>query len=816
MGAAGSVAMPLKDRSTEEIEALIVAEFGDKFRPYADDLREDGIDGATLDDPDLNIDNVLSDLNVKKEIHKSKLKRGLNALRLSGTQNAPVISKTEKIATAVDSAANEGEDGVEAFESKVEERTAKVSKVIEPRELGAMRMCDDLSKSNVDNDQGPTDEASTILLDLSANSAPRHEINVRTNVAELDLDLMVVARARLEQDLKAVMAEPCEDEAKKCSTSMVNVVHIWGKTKEVVFAAATALDKRVKAGDMIGSAESAIELTQITRAILVELRTLTGTLKKMGKRIAAIKERKVSKALKSALEAAQQDLKGEAAALKKRLASNPEAIRILVEAREHLVRDCGAFMASPGKEAWEGCALHLRMLVDSWVMVRRAIMAAVEELRGKASDKDLEGGAKSAVTFAQLLRGAVIELLELMNALRELKQQMVVMEGGMKGVVEALDTAREELKGLRTVLMQTSAEHILEGGELQQLKAEAAVDEGDALLDFAEMMVNSVSVLPIPGLGFACAMLSGAVGAAQKVHELASDALEMTESMFEIGRYMIDLQRLAMRMKEVRKVELEHHMGKLAELMGEMREAIQAFGQRGFLTKMLASAKVVRRLATIERRKEAILKAMDRILQTAQTELLLDAQDRVPLETKEHTYALVEAVWAKVAERTKANGGDVDVETDVSEAAEEIMRSPADMKEVADRAGLSEEAFKEEMALVLAAVKEGFEEVKVEMKEIKSAVQEESGKTRGEIKNVMHEIKGAVNEIKGAMTEIKGVAGLAISASDTIQDDMNLLTVAHLPRQEASTDGAAIVLVGATAGKFIEVLWCFLRLFLCF
>jgi hypothetical protein len=792
----------------------MVVEFGDKFRAYADSLREDDIDGATLDDPDLNIDNVLSDLNVKKEVHKSKLKRGLNALRLSGTQRALAISKTEKIATAVDSAANEGEDGVEAFESKLEESTANASEVIEPlQELGAMRMCDDLSKSDVDNDQGPTYEASTNLLNLSGNSAPRHGTNVQTNVAELDL--MVVARSRLEQDLKAVMADPCEDEAKKCSTSMVNVGHVWGETKKAVLAAAMALDKRVKAGDTIGSAESAIEFTQITRAILVELRTLTSTLKKMGKRIAAIKEKKVLKALKSTLEAAQQDLKGEAAALKKRLASNPEAIRILVEAREHLVRDCEAFMASPGEESWEGCALHLRMLVDSWAMVRRAIVAAVEELRGKASDKEVVGAAKSAVTFAQLLRGAVIELLELMNELRGLKQQVVEMEGGMKGVVEAaLDTARDELKGLRTVLMQTSAEHILEAGELQQLKAEAAVDEGGALLDFAEMMVNSVSMLPIPGLGSVCAMLSGAVGAAQKVHELASDALEMTQSMFEIGRYMIDLQRLAMRMKQERKVELELHMGNLAELIGEMRGAIQAFGQRGFLTKMMGSAKVVRRLATIERRKEATLKAMDRILQTAQTELLLDVQDRVPLETKEHTYALVEAVWSKVEERTKANGGDVDVEADVSEAAEEIMRSPADMKEVADRAGLSEESFKEEMALVLAAVKEGFEEVKVEMKEIKDTVQEEAGQTREEIKGAVQEIQGAVSEIKGAMTEIKGVAGMAISTSDTIQDEMRLLTVAHSPRQEASTDGAATVLVGATAGKFIEVLWCFLRLFL--
>ena len=345
---------------------------------------------------------------------------------------------------------------------------------------------------------------------------------------------------------------------------------------------------------------------------------------------------------------------------------------------------------------------------------------------------------------------------------------------------------------------------------MQQLKAEAAVDEGGALLDFAEMIVNSVSMLPIPGLGSACAMLNSAVQAAQKVTDLASDALEMTESMFEIGRYMIDLQRLAMRMKEERKVELELHMDNLAELMGEMREAVQAFGQRGFLTKMMASAQMVRRLATIERRKDAILKAMDRILQTAQTELLLDANDRVRLDTTEHTYALAEAVWAKVEGRTKANGGDPDVKADVSKASGELMRSPAEMKEVADSAGLSEEVFKDEMALLVAAVAEGFEEMKEEMKEIKGAVQQEAGQTREEIKGAVQEIQGAVNEIKGAMTEIKGVAGMAISASDTIGDDMHLLTVAqgvtHPPHQEASiNNGTATVLVSATAGMFTKV-----------
>jgi hypothetical protein len=172
-------------------------------------------------------------------------------------------------------------------------------------------------------------------------------------------------------------------------------------------------------------------------------------------------------------------------------------------------------------------------------------------------------------------------------------------------------------------------------------------------------------------------------------------------------------------MDEEAKQELQYEMGRLTELLGEMKDAIETFGQKGFFRKMFAATKVVRRLASMERRKEAIMSAMDRVLQRVQTELNLDQRDRVQLETKEHTYALEAAVWAKVEERTKANGGDVDVEADVSEAADKIMRDPDALKEVADSAGLSEEAFREAIAL--------FHE---ELEEIKGTVQEEGEKIR--------------------------------------------------------------------------------------
>ena len=171
----------------------------------------------------------------------------------------------------------------------------------------------------------------------------------------------------------------------------------------------------------------------------------------------------------------------------------------------------------------------------------------------------------------------------------------------------------------------------------------------------------------------------------------------------------------------------------------------------------MACARVVRRLTTIENRKDAILQTMDRIVQMAQTELLLDANDRVRLDTTEHTYALAEAVWAKVEGRTKANGGDPDVKADVSKASGELMRSPAEMKEVADSAGLSEEVFKDEMVLLVAAVAEGFAEMKEEIKEIKGAVQQEAGQTREEIKGRVEEIKGAIN-LRKIVAELRNVS----------------------------------------------------------
>jgi tetratricopeptide (TPR) repeat protein len=579
-------------------------------------------------------------------------------------------------------------------------------------------------------------------LDSSSNSLER-QIQTSTTKLELSLHSMVEARKQLEKDLEGFAVDPSEDEAQTCSESTQHVIEAWIKMKGHVEAAATALQESAKEGDVFGSVESAIDFAKLVRAILVELRTSVATLTKKTSILAQMGKGKVVKVLQSALKEALQLLKGEAALLKKRLASDPDAIRILEEARGNLVCDCKAFLARPGEEAWKGCSAGLRTLVDSWAAVRRAIMAAVEELRGKARDTDLGGGAKSAVVLARLLRGALSELLELMKALREMKEQvqgMEGMEGATKAARKALKKARVDLKAIRSALMDTSAEQILEGAELQQLKAESAVDEGGALLNYAEMLVQGLSMIPIPGVQSVCEMMRGAIGAAKNAHTLASDALEITGSVIEIGRNMRYMKRLANRMDEEAKQELQYEMGRLTELLGEMKDAIETFGQKGFFRKMFAATKVVRRLASMERRKEAIMSAMDRVLQRVQIELNLDQRDRVQLETKEHTYALVKAVWSKLEERTKANGGNVDVEADVTTAAGEIMRDPAALQEVADSAGLSEEVFKDEMA----AVREGLEE-------LKGVVIEEHAHTRDNARQVA--VDSAEAKLIGAKAE---------------------------------------------------------------
>jgi hypothetical protein len=97
------------------------------------------------------------------------------------------------------------------------------------------------------------------------------------------------------------------------------------------------------------------------------------------------------------------------------------------------------------------------------------------------------------------------------------------------------------------------------------------VDEGGALIDFAEVALHAVGM--IPGLGAVCEKLGGAIQLREEF--TSSPRTEMSESVIELGRYLIDLARLAQQMADETKRDLEQYMRQLADLVGVMGEAIK-------------------------------------------------------------------------------------------------------------------------------------------------------------------------------------------------------------------------------------------------
>jgi hypothetical protein len=135
-------------------------------------------------------------------------------------------------------------------------------------------------------------------------------------------------------------------------------------------------------------------------------------------------------------------------------------------------------------------------------------------------------------------------------------------------------------------------------------RAQAAVDEGGALIDFAEVALHTVGM--IPGLSALCQKLELAIRASRKVHEFAEDALEMSESVIELGRYLVDLAQLSMRMANDTKRELQiyMHMHQLSDLVGDMAAAIKSFGGQDFFGRILTVVKITKRLVFLERGKD--------------------------------------------------------------------------------------------------------------------------------------------------------------------------------------------------------------------
>jgi N-methylhydantoinase B/oxoprolinase/acetone carboxylase alpha subunit len=89
----------------------------------------------------------------------------------------------------------------------------------------------------------------------------------------------------------------------------------------------------------------------------------------------------------------------------------------------------------------------------------------------------------------------------------------------------------------------------------------------------------------------------------------------MTESMLELGKYLIDLGKLANQMPDDMKGDLQAQLAKLSKVIEDMEEAIHKFGKKGFLKAMLQAGKSAKRLAKIDTKKQRIVDSINRVVQ---------------------------------------------------------------------------------------------------------------------------------------------------------------------------------------------------------
>jgi tetratricopeptide (TPR) repeat protein len=304
--------------------------------------------------------------------------------------------------------------------------------------------------------------------------------------------------------------------------------------------------------------------------------------------------------------------------------------------------------------------------------------------------------------------------------------------------------------------------------EAAQSKAEASLDKFGFGLDVADGVLSALSVVPIPGMGALCGKLRSAIGAARNVQDMAEDALELTESMLELGKYLVDLGKLANQMPDDIKGDLTDQLAKLSKVIGDMEEAIQKFGKKGFLKAMLQAGKSAKRLAKVDKKKQRIVDAIDRIVQRAQLSL--------QMEMKERQFKSEQAVWTKIEEKLKASGGDAGDDDDVSEAAGEILANPQEVRAVAKNAGLSEDVFKAEMGEMKEELRAMGQSIENMMGEYHNELSEQLGLMESNLTSQMDILKQQMADRE------KAAAERADKAEDSQQKMMMMLQQALLDK----------------------------------
>ena len=226
------------------------------------------------------------------------------------------------------------------------------------------------------------------------------------------------------------------------------------------------------------------------------------------------------------------------------------------------------------------------------------------------------------------------------------------------------------------------ADEVGEKVELGMMAVEKISGEGavDFLNDNFEEISNKVLgpiaelVTEFPFLGPVGTAMKMALSTAQQVRGNKAACEDLGGRVAEVGMLLSELMNASMTAEKGAKIPpgaLAIHLKKLADAINDANEFMKNFSGRGFFSKMLNASSDAGKFVELD---DAMAKIMEDMSLAVQVKIMM-------MSAK--TFGEVKALGSKI---------------DRMGGASEVSKNPQLMKEVASSAGISENAFKEEMA----------------------------------------------------------------------------------------------------------------------
>ena len=226
-------------------------------------------------------------------------------------------------------------------------------------------------------------------------------------------------------------------------------------------------------------------------------------------------------------------------------------------------------------------------------------------------------------------------------------------------------------------------------------------------------------------LGQAVPLLSNVCSVAREVLEVVQSVKDKVDDIVEAGQRVLDvlqlLELLARNVDRLRvgKEEVEPRMRELQEQLSKLRDAIAAFGNRGWLKRAYNTWKKAKALSHIDAEMKEKLEMLMRFYSVAR-----DAHVEQLLE--ERTYALEAAIATQVHRRVQEVGGSEE------DAAASLERDEKAVRALAEEVGVVGDELKAELDAFRGEMHGRFDEQREQLNDLKEMMSALSSQGSGE------------------------------------------------------------------------------------